>query len=270
MSEQEGQDRIDTLCGTCIFAGYNEDKVQTNCAANDMLHRLQQQGKQVVLEDMDDHKCFKIIDCVCHYWRPSTWHESATSDEELAALVDAARREMMLDADIIVYCGPNTTFDEIACTVDSIKKMSIQPIRIYFANDHMERPGKFTLWVQENVELKWRVESVLTEYDNFLRAIDAVSDKCQSRFVSVFRAGFQVPPNFLQELDIALHDRLERFVYLTPIDDLNGTTFIRNIHSLLKGNKYGMMAEQIKKLSEEQQCPEMIRLVQELVPSMLA
>ena len=263
--------RIDTFCGTCVFAEYDDDKKQVGCAAN-VLQRIQNQGKETTLEILDDHQCHKLIGYVCPFWRPQEW-AAARFDEDTTVdvMIQAARQEMTLRGDIIIYCGIDSSLEKLAKTIESIRQMSLKPTRIYLANDHMDRPSVFFKWANENVsDMPWRIESIITSYEDKLRAIDAVSDKCTGMFISVFAAGFEIPADFLSSIDTALYDNLSQFVYLSPADDLNGLTFMRQLHLTLAGNKYGPILEQVKELCEQQNCPNMIKTVAEIVPSMSA
>lgn len=248
--------RVDTFCGTCLFAKYDDEHKQVGCEAA-MLERFKEQGKAVVHTETPDGYRFCVIqDCICYYWRPFDWRPQ---EEDIEKLVKIAREEITLTADIIIYCDKNTTFDEVEDTIKSINNMTLKPVRVYFANDHMVTPGEFVMWARTKLDMSWRVESVIVEYDSFLRAVDAVVDKCTSRYISIFRAGFIISKDFLKSIDKALHDDLDKFVYLKPIDSINGMTYQRNLHELLGGNKKMSIQEKIEKLTEEQKCQTMIK-----------
>jgi hypothetical protein len=262
------ENRIDTFCGTCIFAEYDDKLQQIGCAPN-MLARLREQGKQVDMVELNEHQCCRIQDAVCYFWRPSGWLDSVAEDTPIETLITKAREEIRVKSDIIIYCDTQTTFTEIGRTVDSIRRMSLKPTKIYFANNHMVVPHAFLAWANENVpDMPWRIESILAEFNTDLRAIDMATDKCTSLFISVFKAGFEIPPDFLANIDIALYDDLKRFVYLIPSKGINGLTFMRQLYHTLVGNKYGPLEEQIKELCENQSCPHMMRPLKEIVPSM--
>lgn len=270
MSDNEGS-RIDTSCGTCIFATYDEQQTQNGCVAN-VLSRIK---KTTELTEGKDKRFLRIINFACPFWRPQGWLERFRTEDETsppddATLVAAARKEVTLAADIVVYCDYNTTFDSLAKTITSIESMQLGPRRLYVANNGMVKPTEMFKWAVDNINMPWRVENVFTEETDKIRATDTVSDKCPNIFISLFKAGFEVPTDFLACIDKALYDNLDRFVYLSPIDDINGLTVMRQLYNTLRGSKYGPIQEQVEELCQQQQCPLMMRPVTTIVPSMLA
>lgn len=270
---EERVDCIDTFCGNCVFATYIDDGeglVQDGCEAN-MLYRLAELGKECEsVINPDNSVSVKILDTVCEYWRNIEWKVSKGIDEDIDVLVNIAREEQKLVCDIVVYCGQKNTFEELSKTLDSIKAMHPEyQFKIYFLNDGLSTPGKFLVWANERLQdIPWRAEFLLEETKDILRAVDAVSEKCTNRFIAFFRAGFIVPVDFLKCIDIALHDNLQRFVALSPIDDINGMLVSHRINKILCGNKHAPVLTQIKELCEEQQCHHMLRPVTEIVQSM--
>lgn len=272
MSQQENECRVDTCCGPCVFAEYDADtKMQVGCGAN-VLSRI---TKEHELVQMGDYKCFQIVGFTCPFWRPSGWlHQFAEPAEgeefNVQELVARARQEITLRADLIIYCDKDTTMDDLDKTATSIKAMTLKPYRIFIANDNMTAPLRLLDWAREHLDIPWRIESILVEYDNKLKANDAVVDKCKSMFISVFRAGFAIPKDFLTCIDKALYDNLDKFVYLSSIDGINGLTMMRQLYETLRGNKYGPLEEQVQELCQLQKCQNLMKSVTEIVPSMQA
>jgi len=261
----EAENRIDTLCGNCVFAAFDGD-IQTGCDAN-ILERHKAKGKEVELRVLGDCKCYMVKDCVCYYWRPERWLEQFPAVVTTEELTQQARKELTLKADIIVYCDEQTDYTQITRTVESIRDMELKPIRVYFANQ-MCYPSEFLKWVNQNIhDLPWRIETI-TQPQIDARAIDFVAEKCTGMYISIFRAGFEIPADFLSAIDTALYDNLERFLYLEPAEDINGLTYMRQLHKTLVGNKYGPLKEQLKELCLSQNCPNMIRPLKAIVPSM--
>jgi len=258
---------IDTFCGMCMFATYDENKQQVGCAAN-VLHQLQQQGKIVTTQEIDGHNCCYLHDIVCIYWRPVEWKIKMGQEESVDSLLHFARREMTLGADMLIYMDKDNTLAQVNATIDGINHMNLKPKKVYFINNQMCKPSQIMPLLTSECHVPWHMELLIIQPENKLRALDSIALKQANRFITVFVAGFVPPVDYLDCIDKALHDKLERFVLLTPVDEINGLAYMRTLHATLHGSQYSSIIEQTQQLCEEQKCPSMIRPVTQIVPSM--
>jgi hypothetical protein len=263
------ENRIDTSCGTCIFAKYNDEKTQNGCRAG-IIDKIKEKNK-ITLSYDNGTTYFIIEDFVCNFWRPIAWKSAKGIDEPIDALLEFARAESTLKCDIVIYCYKTNTFEELKRTLDSIKSMSLKPYNIILLNDGMSTLPEFLTWVDKQLQgMRFRTEFIIEQQPNILKALDIGIEKSKSSFVATFSAGFSIPTDFLKLIDKAIYDDLERFVLLKSISptNINGMVVMRKLFTTLSGNKYRPLLEITEALCKEQKCLHMIRPVAEIVPAM--
>lgn len=264
------QEKLETVCQLCIFATHNDKTdplLQTGCLAGE-IDRFKKEGielKEYV--DDDDRKFYGIPDRICLYFRTKEWLNSLPNGENLLLV---ARDEITLRMEAIIYIDEDSDFKDIGITVDSLSRGKIKPTCIIFCDHQNIRPSTFRKWVEGRcTKTAWRAEHIRETEADFYRCIDVCMKKASGRYTAIFRAGFYVPDDFISELDIALNDKYERFLYLKPCDDsINGTVIQNAVNANLSGNKKHPLLDKIERKVLEQECPHMIRRVDEIIPSM--
>jgi hypothetical protein len=260
---------IETVCQTCIFATYEDptdDALQTGCLAG-RLDKFKETGVELIeYEDEHGHKFFGIPNRLCVYYRNKNWLDRQPEEDDKVAIV---RDEITLRMEAIIYINSKSNFQDMGLTVDSLSRGKIKPTTITFCDHKNIKPSTFRKWVEGRCnKMGWRAEHIREPKSDFLRCVDICMKRVKTQFVSVFSAGFKVPEDFISSLDIALNDDMERFLYLEPIDGKNGMVVQRVVSKNYRGNAVNPLLEKLREESLEQECPEMVRKITELVPSM--
>ena len=100
--------------------------------------------------------------------------------------------------------------------------------------------------------------------------------------MSVFTSDFIIPNRFVEEIDIALNDNMQRFLLLEPIDSQNnGLTFQSFIFNFLRGNEEAVVdddsekpantiVEKIKYIATTQNLTSMIKKCEDICPCIIS
>jgi hypothetical protein len=261
---------VDTICLGCCFAqGQSKDGLfeqkHNGCSLRilDKLRKLDANIEYVY--DENDNQFHVIYGRLCPFHRPNRWLQKDESVDESHKRV---RKEIKLQPDVVIYCNEETSIDDLSATLDSLQNGSNKPVCIYVIN-HMTKikPSEF-IALMKRYPFQWRLESILEECDTN-RTLDIVTKKCKGIFVSYFRAGFHVPQEFFTNIDEVLHTQLQRIILLEPIDDINGLFVLRIFYQQAGGNKNTNIIEKAKHISKEQECPNLVQPVTQLVPQLL-
>jgi hypothetical protein len=173
--------------------------------------------------------------------------------------------------DVIIYIGPDDEeFQSAGKTTDSLAFNKLKPNNVIYCDHKNIKPSTFRKWAEGRcTKMGWRAEHIRESNADALRCIDICMKRSKAMYVAVFKAGFVVPDDFISQLDVALNDELERFLYLTPYeDDVNGMVLQKIASKNFHGNRENPLIDKLRKKALEQECPEMIRPVTDLVPSM--
>jgi hypothetical protein len=227
----------ETPCKTCVFARYNGD-TQVGCAF-DRVEKFRKQGVEV-LEVYDDDKEFYVIKNICraHRDKKSPWamkHAGPTRKE-------ICRQELRLDVDVIIVLDGNHTVDEVKITIDSLLAQTFLPANVTVV---LNKDGVDVKDVQAVLPADWLVKVIAErragERVGRGRCIDLSLVNSKSHFYALFNPGFVVPPTFIEDVDIAINDELERFVLLEPNQAGEGCVIQMRAHSYYGGNSEALV-----------------------------
>jgi len=256
MSMIQPNEKIETVCRNCVFVAYedmDDPQLQTGCQAG-MIDIYRKQGatfKEYV--DSYEKKFYGIVDRICPYWRTKEWAEKQPENEDLLLI---ARDEMTLRMEVVIYIPPSreVPFVDIGITVDSLARGKIKPTKLIFCDHHNIQPARFRKWITGRcAKMGWRAEHIRESDADFLRCLDLCMKRARERYVGVFTAGFYVPEDYISSLDVALHDRFERFIYLEPVDELNNGMTVQNVlHQFNRGNRESPLIEKLRQKTLEQ------------------
>lgn len=229
-------ERIHTSCKDCVFATYDED-TQTGCRAG-RLDKYRQNGSDII-EAFDNEKEFFVINkklCNLNRDRNSEWAQKHVGRE-----LDQARSEVCLKVIIIVMLDAGLILDELEKTAASLVHQTVPPFSVIFFN-HQKAVSVAkihdVLWKTVGNKITWRMAQNKTKkadgtFPNIKEAVGlyldnlpnpAVSTTPCASYYSIFKAGFAVPPTFIEDLDAAMNDDMQMFRVLRPVDDINGLT----------------------------------------------
>ena len=234
-------ERIHTPCKTCIFAKYNGD-TQTGCGLG-RIQPFREQGS--VLEAEDEEKKFYIINGrLCNGFNEPGGEFAKTFAQE--DWVETAKKLLKLRLAIIVVIEEGHDLQMLTPTIESIMGQSLKPKQVIFVNNQktIRAPEIQTkLWKIIGNSLTWRINAIVERGagDSFVsvpRAIDHTINSVQSAYYSVFKPGFYIPTSFVEDLNVALNEKMERFSLLLPQPDGNGLTVQTEMHknSQINGN----------------------------------
>jgi hypothetical protein len=245
---------ITTSCRDCVFAVWQDyvpnnneniyeeniviEKTQVGCS----LGRLAKFREQNLVEDVhDEAREFSIIKRFCNTCRDSRWEHN----NKRKNLVELVNKEIKVQIEVYVLVTEEDTPEDVEATLKSLTKQVVKPTKIVVVNNKKNlRPSLVLSLLKGAVTgVPWRNTTVAETLQDgspisVERAIDITCCKSEAFFFATFRAGFVVPPIFIEELNVALNEELVRFSVLKPVDDrYNGFVAQTKLFNLLEGNK---------------------------------
>ncbi len=223
----------DTSCKECVFATY-EEHTQTGCRFG-RVEKFRQKGVEVV-EAMDEEREFFVIRTRCHIHRhkKSPWAMKVPGRDRM----QVARDEVEIELHAIIVMLAEHTVEDVKKTVDSLL---VQTVGLQKGTIVVNRDGIKPSQVRELVPEYWRVQFIMEReadggHISVGRCVDHAVDSSTADYYAVFSPGYEVPNDYVQAIDRALNDDLERFVLLEPNEAGQGLLVQLRIHNYYGGN----------------------------------
>jgi hypothetical protein len=265
---------VDTCCLGCVFA---EGKVQAKgkklqfsqsqhgCDMG-VLHKMRKRGEEIQdAVDNDGNEFHVIRGRMCPFHRTPNWEGWSKAKQQTIPAMVQARQEVQLKPDVVIYLDNDTEPFHVLETIDALNQGQISPARIYLANNSDMKPSQ-VMKLMSDCPLPWRAETIADGPISRDGALDVITAKCTSIFVTYFSAGYKPPLDFFVPIDQALYDDLDKFVVLEPLlNSINGMTVLRTFYKQAGGNARKSIVDKAKKISKEQQCQYLVRPVTQVV-----
>lgn len=228
---------VHTSCKGCIFAVCN-GKTQTGCAM-ERIDKYRKQGS--VIEAFDEEEEFFVVNGTrCHAYRPKTW----IGERGPSYLRSDVRKELTVKVDLIIHLGPEHAhpFDTttINRTIKDIKAQTTPFHQVIFVNNGAFESGDLIAYLREWAQgIDWKMMHMFGEkpHENshgFI--VDHAQNNVKGGFYAVFNWGDRIPSSFVSDIDRAINDDLQRFVYLYPTTEGNGEVVQTRFHKHVGGN----------------------------------
>ena len=145
--------------------------------------------------------------------------------------------------------------------------------KIIIINDSVYSINKIAEYCDQFLDCRWEIVDIINK-ENYLsnKKLDAGIQKVQASYYSIFSVGFAVPDDFLQNIDIAYNDRLDRFILLLPFNN-QGLTVQTNLYrsNILDGNTPNELgkniAEKLINSCKEQDSEYLVKKIEEICSS---
>lgn len=224
-----------TSCELCCFANFDEANVQTGCKLG-RLERFKEMGVEVTLRQADNGRTAALIGRVCVAARKDEWGVGLSDEEKIAKV----QKELTVSCHVYVPALEETP-EQIEETLFSLVGQNPKPVAVEVVVHGRYRPGKLIRRLQEKFDdkLNWRLTVVNADYTTTEEAIDKSAPACKGVFYSIVRAGTQMPPTFMENLNRVVKEELLAFAVITG----DVPVFLRKYHELLGGNATVDMVE---------------------------
>ena len=241
--------KIHTSCQACVFVAYGqtpEGLAQTGCKLG-CLDRFKARGAEVVSAQNETSKFFIINGRTCPLKRDQRSHWAKSHNAADYARI--AREEARPRMEVLVPIRVGDLLEEVQWTIESIDKQRVKPFRVeLILNQEDLHPLQLTELCENTSIPEWNVRKMLerTESGGFVsleRCIDLSVIGSKSQFYVVMLPGFTPPDTFLADIDKAIVDELQQFIYLQPAMDHEGTdrtsgmVVNTQVHTILGGNR---------------------------------
>lgn len=237
-------------CKGCVFAEY-DGLCQVGCNLG-RIDKFRERGADVKVELTDTDapdggvSTYVIKDRVCLARRTEDSDVIRTNRPNEWA--KAVRKEIELRLEAVIVLNGGSSLEDLKMTVTSLEKQSLRPISTVIVINQDDVPALTVIWAMRGSTLpEWRVRHIREREENgervsLERALDlSVDTEKRCLYYSVFHAGFEVPENFVSDIDRRLNDELEQFTMLMPIDEdderNNGLTIQTYAHVKFGGNQ---------------------------------
>jgi len=98
------------------------------------------------------------------------------------------------------------------------------------------------------------------------RHIDLSAKSSNAQYYSFFFSGDKILRNYLSDINNYINEDLNRLIALRGDEDISSGMLVQNLsHKQLSGNKGGYILDKIEQLTKDQECPELLKKIQEVV-----
>ncbi len=230
---------MNTSCEKCIFALW-EGNTQIGCSVG-RLDKFAAMGD--VSRAEKDGKDFAIINNrICLMCCAPSW---LTKNPEVKNPGEELRKRIALSCETFVIVQEEER-ERIETTLKSLVWQSHSPAQItvilYSDTYKPSTIRRMFMDLQKEISFTWKIAHIQERGPNNEKVsvewcLDHAIGNCDTPFYAVFEAGYEVPANFLKEIDVALNDNLEKFCALIPQgDSWNGAVIQTMLHKKLQGN----------------------------------
>lgn len=236
---------LHTSCKNCIYAKFDENnKTQIGCEF-DRIEKLKNNGINVI-ESYDDEKEFYVLDKhACMAYREKEFLSNGITLEESKKIT----RKQMSPRFAAVINVSDSDKEKLVAIIKNISDQTISFHEVIFCTNSSIKPSDIISIINElKCKFKWNIKQILDDYWLGSRSINISVQKSKSTYFSMFESNFNIPKNFVEELEKAICDDLKRFIILEPVDKFgNGATFQTYAFNALRGNEEAFIEENDKK-----------------------
>lgn len=229
---------MQTNCEKCVFAKFTSmvngdyvNKVQIGCDLG-RIERFQLNGK--VNQEQKDNKFYFVIDrfCNCYREQNSEWANNIPVTERIKTV----KEETILNHTVVINFKKGDSLVDLCQFLESCLQSEIRPGEVVILS--RERIFNDLLDVALNklqdADIEWKIVRVIDIVPENL-VINELKNSIKTQYFSIFNLPTTLPSNFIKKLHIAINERLERFILLTPINN-QGFTVQTWLFKVLEGN----------------------------------
>lgn len=262
-----GGSEVSTSCRFCEFKVADENGNQTGCEL-DLLHLFQSKGIETAEREHDDENGKNTAfepKTFCMFLRPSGWKKAMADQlKDGVTYKNIARNEMAIKATLMVYVPKDSTMEQIQKFTNHVNLMKIKPETILFMNFSDVMPATFR---KLSSKVAWRHEFMTDNKKSKEAArdfgFDLGSKKVKTPYLVQMDLDQEIRLDYLAVIEREFFDNAERFICVT--NEIGKPAFYyKSVYRYLRGNEQASIDEKIELLTEEQECPKMIRTYQQV------
>ena len=231
---------INTLCKSCVFAQWNNGQI--GCEQG----RLEIFKKKGLAELIEPEKYYKI-NTLCNRCRTGKWlltHKKEDVINETQVKVDI----ILLNNDL----DTNKIESNLDIALNHIRKNTIKQQQIIFGTVPLNYVWYYKL-LSEKCKMKFQLIRPIDPQTK-LGLLDFCARKADGNYyvVAELDQDTEFLSHIVDDLEVSLNDKLERFVMIPPLAELNGLVVQTYAHKKLYGNEGEPLVDKITKLAKEQ------------------
>ena len=251
---------LGTSCRDCVFAKYNTFGVQDDCefdrlekfaqttplllihdgyAPEDIEALLANPEAEDVMKPEDSKEYFYVTERICSRCvATSPEIESQSLDEHIKGAKERSRVKIAF----IVCIDSHTKLEEVRDTLFAIDHQSFPCQRIALVisrNAALKPPALMEVLKSLQGEMEWSVELLQKDSAPFMEKVDAAANKLdpsECNYYAAFRAGQWVDRRFIEAVDYALNEQMDRFLAIDSRGSVGGFLVQVKIHQILRGS----------------------------------
>jgi hypothetical protein len=217
-----------SICKNCYFAIYR-GKTQTGCDLG-RIDKFREIGTEIIeAYDESDTEFYVVSGRRCNTYRNQEWFEKNTRSN--IPLKELVRKEEQRIYDIIVLTHDNDHIENILHTVNTASIQTVAPLSIIIGINDENILVPLINALKSNDVRNWKIASVLEDAPQLDEAVKSVIGV----FYAVFHAGSTIPPDFLQNVDDIVNERLYPFSLILPNHKNNGMVVRYNAYKMVGG-----------------------------------
>ena len=283
-----------TSCRQCIFAQYNDDNEQVNCAAG-RFEVFEENGVDLMFVGDEEKKFFLVKDKACAYFRHQDQFAEIAKEQSVEEILDDVKASLKIPYHAIVFLRPARSsasrdpahahhqvttsekqsqelLEQLKERLDELDRQDVKPaIVTVIDRTHSEidlTPKIVGLFHNEYSFANWRTQRVQSVDQSDMGIIDVCYDNVKSKkyfFYTTFEVTKPISLSFSEEIHHSIQEKMQSFVILEA-DEGHGKTVLKIAHAKYGGNSFDIDLKD--KLVHYNDGVDLIRKVEELCPSL--
>jgi len=204
-------------CANCVFVKY-KNKAQTGCKAGKLENFHEKQ-----LVKSSNGRIFYIGQPVCTFYRDKRWKHSKKS---IKSMMGTARKEIQIK--IVAYITNNlNNFDNVLKTIESLQSQKLKPSKIIIIQNSGNGVQPDFIGESKSIfKIPWEIKFLQGEH-NRDDITDWVISKQKDKIMLFFDAGWMASSDLLSNIDRAIHDKRQEFMFLNRDENNQGLLFFK-------------------------------------------
>lgn len=249
----------DTPCFNCCFA-VKEGKTQTDCKLG-LIEKYRADGVEIDYCYNQDDEFFVIKNRICKFARPDSWAKEHAGQD----LIKLVKEKASFSVDALIYSGRDSV-EDIKSTFDTLIEQEHKPKQVVIISDNESLlPSSIIKSLGDDIsnpsfvykEMPYKISYMIGKKGRNL-AVDQAATSVSTPWMMVCNAGDGLENKVFKQIDVALNERLERFVCVKS----DGGSIILMLYPIFK--LFGLNLEKLQEVCEEDKCTHLVKNLREV------
>ena len=216
---------VKTLCNSCVFFNYYDKPI---CFMDNRVDKFFELGQAE-----EDEKGNVTINRLCNTCRNQETVDKRYKGLSIQEVKNKTREFVIPTVDYIILVDKSNCKDELDNTITKIRQSTILPSKVFFGIVGDDVNAKSVYKTSRNLTDRIKNVYVVNLFKKDPSRIEVLDDcikKSTAMFTSIFVSGYDIPSDFIEQIDQIVNENLIQLPLITNSDGtINGTVILRTI-----------------------------------------